>query len=114
MEPLRKCQTARQFIRVYSNAADYMLAPCEDYPNCPDCPMDLSETRAINAASLSLPCPRCHAQRMTLYDVESSRLLVPNVSFSDFTKALGRSHSSVAVEELDRFVKWTQDFGQEG
>lgn len=35
MEPLRKCQFAKQFIM----DAGGMYHPCVDYPNCPSCPM---------------------------------------------------------------------------
>ena len=52
--------------------------------------------------------------RRSLYDIPTEKLTVPSIVYSDFVKALKRSHSSVASEELDRFVKWTEDFGQEG
>jgi len=60
------------------------------------------------------PCPSCGAERMSLYDVPTDRLEVPKIEYEDFLKALRRSHSSVAQEELERFSKWTEDFGQEG
>ncbi|CAN0579214.1 unnamed protein product, partial [Laminaria digitata] len=50
----------------------------------------------------------------TLYQVPTEKLLVPDVSYEDFIKALGRSGSSVSADELTRFIKWTEDFGQEG
>lgn len=41
-----------------------------------------------------------------------------NIEFShlqdDFQKVLQHSVSSVAKNELERFVKWTQEFGQDG
>lgn len=46
--------------------------------------------------------------------VPTEKLLVPDVCFDDFMKALTKSGSSVSPEELTRFVKWTEDFGQEG
>ena len=46
MEPLRKCQTAKQF--VVDQLGNYH--PCEDYPNCPRCPMQLSTFAAPQAA----------------------------------------------------------------
>jgi hypothetical protein len=39
---------------------------------------------------------------------------VPVVTFSDFERALTRAHSSVGTDELQRFVEWTAEFGQEG
>jgi hypothetical protein len=81
MEPLRKCQTARQFART----PDAMFLPCEDYPSCPYCPMQLSDS-----ASAPAECPRCHAVRMTLFDVPPEKLKVPIVCMRDFEKALQR------------------------
>jgi vacuolar protein-sorting-associated protein 4 len=51
---------------------------------------------------------------MTLYEVPTEKLKVPDVSFDDFQKALARSGSSVSPDELLRFVQWTKEFGQEG
>lgn len=39
---------------------------------------------------------------------------VPVVTFKDFERALTRAHSSVGADELQRFVEWTAEFGQEG
>ena len=120
MEPLRKCQQAKQFI----TTEDGMLAPCEDYPNCPYCPIKLSSegpatpppSQAQGAQSVfNRPtCQRCGAVRMTLYDIDTNKLKVPVVVYQDFSKALTKAHSSVAGDELERFVKWTEEFGQEG
>lgn len=113
MEPLRKCQTAKQFLR----DRDGNLCPCTDYPNCPFCPMELSSEMSNSHLfhnSNSRKCNRCGAERMSLYDVPSEKLVVPVIDFADFEKALKRSHSSVGPDELDKFVKWTEEFGQEG
>lgn len=113
MEPLRKCQSAKQF--VVDREGNYL--PCEQYPSCPRCPMALHEPLA-NAAcappSAQTRCPHCGATRMSLYDVPGEKLVVPVVTFGDFEKALKRAHSSVGVDELDHFIKWTEEFGQEG
>ena len=123
MEPLRKCQMAKQFLKDMEGK----FHPCEEYPNCPRCPMQLSSTyvsevtkqnegntnAASQASSLS-QCPHCHAIRMTLYDVESDKLVVPVVTYRDFQKALTRAHSSVGADELNKFVTWTEEFGQDG
>ena len=70
MEPLRKCQVARQYIRV----ANGKYLPCEDYPNCPYCPMELYETVFNSPAEKT--CRYCHAERMTLYDIQTEELQV--------------------------------------
>lgn len=59
-------------------------------------------------------CRSCGAVRMTLFDVPSDKLRVPLVTMADFHKALHRSHSSVGVEELEKFVQWTGEFGSDG
>ena len=52
MEPLRKCQQAKQFKKEFplnggnggngSTADSWTYTPCLDYPSCPYCPMALS------------------------------------------------------------------------
>ena len=111
MEPLRKCQNAKQFI--IDNDDNYF--PCVDYPNCPFCPIILSTMNddEIHIAK-TYPCQRCRAQRISLYDIPSDKLLVPVVTFLDFKKALTKAHSSVGINELKKFVTWTEEFGQDG
>jgi vacuolar protein-sorting-associated protein 4 len=46
--------------------------------------------------------------------VPSEKLVVPFVDYGDFEKALTKAHSSVGADELDEFVKWTTEFGQDG
>ena len=87
-----------------------MLTPCDKYPNCDECPMTLS-TRPAPGPD---PCRYCGARKMSLYDVPSEQLKVPEVAMCDFEKILSRSRISVATDELDRFVDWTAEFGQEG
>lgn len=106
MEPLRKCQSAKQFVPVAAG----MLVPAEKYPNCPYCQLDLTS----RPAQQNEVCARCNAVRITLYEVPTEKLLVPDVCYGDFQKALEKSGSSVSPEELTRFVQWTNDFGQEG
>lgn len=113
MEPLRKCQTAKQF--VYD--AQGNCYPCEEYPNCPHCPMALHE--AFGSTDCAPPgtkttCRHCGAVRMSLYDVEPEKLVVPLVCYSDFERALRKAHSSVGADELTRFIQWTEEFGQDG
>ena len=110
MMPLRKCQLAKQYI--YTPAGK--LLPCEEYPNCPYCPMALSTNPGGIEGAKNSRCDRCGAIRMGLYDVPTEALEVPVVTYNDFTKALTKAHSSVAAEELERFQSWTAEFGQEG
>mmetsp|Transcript_20072 Transcript_20072/g.37427 ORF Transcript_20072/g.37427 Transcript_20072/m.37427 type:complete len:457 (+) Transcript_20072:255-1625(+) len=109
MQPLRKCQQAKQFMPVQINAKS-MLTPCDKYPNCPKCPPQLSTDKE----GKDYTCGSCGALRMALWDVESEMLSVPDVCMADFEAALGHSHTSVSPEELERFVEWTKQFGEEG
>lgn len=113
MEPLRKCQTAKQFLQ---DSEGYYI-PCTEYPNCMNCPMALHQP--LDGAACAPPgvitrCSYCNAIRMTLYDVPGELLKVPLIEYSDFVKALKKAHSSVGTDELERFVTWTEEFGQEG
>lgn len=116
MEPLRKCQQAKQFMP----DANGNLTPAEDYPNCPHCPMQLNEAyRAVDGTVEGTgtdgdQCRHCGAVRMTLYTMPPEKLVVPVICYADFQKALNRAHSSVGVDELSKFVAWTEEFGQEG
>jgi len=97
MEPLRKCQMAQYF----RQTPDGMLTPCDKCPHC-------------QKSDPKKPCSVCKAKKMSLYDVQSEQLKVPDVTFEDFQKAIERAHTSVAREELDRFIEWTREFGEEG
>lgn len=113
MEPLRKCQAARQFL-VDAQGNHH---PCTEYPNCPRCPMALHipwQGAECAPPGEKTTCRYCGARRMTLYDVPSEHLVVPLIVFADFEKALRKAHSSVGADELNRFVTWTAEFGQEG
>eukprot|EP01035_Chromulina_nebulosa_P034016 gene34016-45588_t len=106
MEPLRKCQVAKQFVT--DQEGNYH--PCVEYPNCLYCPMALNAPYAREAANNDTTCSRCHAKRLTLYEVPPEKLTVPLIIYADFEKALNRAHSSVGVDELQRFVSWTSEF----
>eukprot|EP00605_Chrysophyceae_sp_TOSAG23-4_P000215 GSChrysophyteH1.ASY1.ANO1.252.1 assembled CDS len=107
MEPLRKCQQAKQF---YEDSNTGKLMPCSDYPACPDCPMQLSEAPLPKFAK----CSECSAVRMNLYEVPSEKLEVPVICYADFVAAISRQHSSVGANELEEYVKWTSMYGQDG
>jgi vacuolar protein-sorting-associated protein 4 len=105
MEPLRRCQQARQFVP----KGEY-LVPCEEYPNCPYCPPKLSD----DAPNKYYDCRRCGAKRMQLWDVPPAKLLPPDVSVKDFERVLRHSNATVSEEELKKYSDWTKQFGQEG
>jgi vacuolar protein-sorting-associated protein 4 len=105
MEPLRRCQQAKQFKPVGE-----FLMPCEEYPNCPYCPMKLSTDKP----NKDYTCKKCGAQRMQLWDVSPDKLKAPDISVKDFENVLRHSHSTVSEDELEEYTKWTTQFGQEG
>ena len=106
MEPLRRCQQAKQFLI----DEDGMYMPCELYPNCSSCPPKLSS----DPADKDYTCSRCGAKRMALWDVPPDKLRVPVVTYKDFEKVMRHSCSTVSDDELLRFVEWTKLFGQDG
>jgi len=106
MEPLRKCQKAKQFLFMEGK-----YHPCIDYPNCHMCPMQLSETPPT---VFNEKCPHCWAERKTLYEVDSELLAVPDIDQADVVKAINRTTGSVGKDELTKFEEWTSEFGQEG
>ncbi|OQR86899.1 vacuolar protein sorting-associating protein [Achlya hypogyna] len=122
MEPLRLCQQAQFFMRCddkcHPNRNGAFLTPCADDPPCPYCHMKLSSCGSA-CQGCKAPCARCGAYRMRLYDLpergfRDDQLKPPMVSMRDFKKVLEHSISSVAPEELNQFIKWTSEFGQEG
>ncbi|CAJ1922429.1 unnamed protein product [Cylindrotheca closterium] len=106
MEPLRRCQQAKQFV---TDSKD-MLIPCEKYPNCAHCIPKLS----TDPPGKDYTCQNCGALRMTLWEVEPSKLEAPPVRVTDFEKVMRHSCSTVSAEELKRFQEWTAQFGQDG
>jgi hypothetical protein len=58
--------------------AEGKYLPCEEYPNCPHCPMVLSDSPPTGRDGLGKGeiCPHCGAIRMNLYDIETDHLEV--------------------------------------
>jgi vacuolar protein-sorting-associated protein 4 len=106
MEPLRRCQQAKQF---YIDKEGF-YHPCDKYPNCSHCPPKLSTDKP----GMDYTCKRCGAKRLVLWDVPPDKLKAPMVRRSDFEKVMRHASSTVSPEELKRFVEWTKLFGQDG
>ena len=109
MEPLKVAQRA-EFFSVDANGMYTPLKTVEDQPPCHKCPMKLSSM----PKGTKQRCENCGAVRCSLYDVEGSKLKVPDVTAEDFRNALSKANPSVAPKELVRFEEWTHEFGQEG
>lgn len=106
MQPLRRCQQAKQFVV----DKDGNFHPCIQYPNCPKCPPKLN----TDPPGTDYTCRYCGARRMTLWEVEPTKLVAPQVDAKDFKTVMKHSVSSVSPEELKQFVDWTKQFGQDG
>jgi len=105
MQPLKTCQKAQQFIPY-----GQFLMPCEQYPNCAQCPPKLSSDKP----GKDYTCNACGAVRMGLWDIPPEKLKAPDVAFCDFEKVLRQAFTSVSPEELLQYDEWTEQFGQEG
>lgn len=108
MEPLKLAQTA-EFFRVDKDGMYTPIKTEDGMPPCHKCPMKLS-----TKSSQKQQCESCKAVRCSLYDIEGSKLVVPDVTTADFYNALKKANPSVATSELTRFEDWTKEFGQEG
>lgn len=105
MVPIRKCRNAKQFIAVDDNK--YM--PLEKYPNCVNCPLDLS-----NDPSNGKVCDFCGACCKTMDQLTDETLQIPPVTYDDIVNSLQSMQKSVSDVELKRYVEWTNKFGQDG
>lgn len=63
-----------------------------------------------------LPCsPGCvDAIEKSWTDVGSDELLEPELMLADFLRAAATAKPSVNQDDISQYVKWTQEFGQEG
>ena len=84
--PIRKCQNATRF----KCLPDGNWTPCS--PSDPD----------------------PSARDMGMYDIPDGKLREPAVTFEDFMAALTKIKPSVCIEDLDRYVEFTDKFGQDG
>ncbi|XP_077464263.1 vacuolar protein sorting-associated protein 4B-like [Stigmatopora argus] len=95
MQPIRRVQSATHFTKVQGSFCvnpnvimDDLLTPCS-----PDDP---------------------GAVAMTWMDVPTEKLLEPVVSMADMLRSLSKTKATVNEEDLQKLIKFTEDFGQEG
>lgn len=87
-EPLRKCQQAKFFKKVYVNNSTKII-PCS--------PSDAG------------------AFRLTISEItEPESLIAPDVGRDDFMRALSKIRPTVSANDLIRQEEFTKEFGQEG
>ncbi|KAJ3109572.1 Vacuolar protein sorting-associated protein 4 [Physocladia obscura] len=94
MEPIRKVQSATHFRTV--------MAPSRKNPN-------------VTTPHLTPCSPGAEgAVEKSWTDVEPDELLEPDLTINDFLRAVRMGKKSVNDEDLAKFTKWTEEFGQEG
>jgi vacuolar protein-sorting-associated protein 4 len=91
--PVRKCQLANHFARVMDEGKQKFMPVLE---------RDLNKWHPSQIV------------QKTLTDFTGDELKVPDVDMDDFREALLKSKSSVSQDQLQEYVKWTKDFGQDG
>ncbi|KAJ3118777.1 Vacuolar protein sorting-associated protein 4 [Phlyctochytrium bullatum] len=94
MEPVRKVQQATHF--------KYVDAPSRDDPNV--------VKQHLTPCSPGAP----GAMEMSWVDVEADQLLEPDLTVNDFMRAVRNGRKSVNEEDVAKYTKWTEEFGQEG
>ena len=54
------------------------------------------------------------ASEMSWVDIGADELLEPELTVKDFARAVKNGKKSVNEEDLERYVVWTTEFGQDG
>ncbi len=98
------------FVPLWQNA-DRKYTPVDP---CPRCPPRAASGFGTPTVTTFTPCPHCQAEPRRLMDIPGELLQVPDLLSSDFERVVSRSKASVGPEDLERFVKWTAEFGEEG
>ncbi|KAJ3086100.1 Vacuolar protein sorting-associated protein 4 [Quaeritorhiza haematococci] len=94
MEPVRKVQTATHF--------KYVDAPCR------------SDAAVIKRHLTPCSPGDPGAMEKTWMDVDQDELLEPELTVTDFARAVQNGRKSVNDEDVSKYTKWTAEFGQEG
>lgn len=84
MEPVRECQRSKYFYQDGSK----QWHPCTEHDE--------------------------GAVKKTIFEIEGDSLAVPPVKRYHFNNALSRTHTSVGADELEHYISWTKEFGEEG
>lgn len=95
MQPVRLVQTATHFKRV--------SGPSRDNP-------DVLQHNLLTPCSPGEP----GAEEMAWTEVDSNLLKEPVITVRDFHKSLRTTRPTVNQKDLQRYIEWTTEFGQEG
>lgn len=105
MEPIRKLQHAKQFILKDNNK----WSICEYYPNCPQCPPDLTSEPSMNKE-----CTNCGAVRKDLFDINENDIEIPIISYQDIRNSMKNITKTVSDSDLKKYEDWTLQYGVNG
>ena len=94
MEPIRKVQLATHFKKVMAKNRSDPTKETIHYTPCSP-----GDSGGIE---------------MSWTGIGSDELLEPHLVYADFLRAASTVRPSVNNEDLDQYVKWTDEFGQEG
>ena len=109
MEPVQRTLKARQFLR---SPVDGKYRPVREFPNCPRCPMLLASSPDPRVTQ---PCETCGAIRMSYKHVQpKSDVVAPDICYDDMVASLSKNRPTVGVNEIDKYIDWTKEFGEEG
>ena len=89
-ETIRKCQSAEYFKKIKGiNGLEWNYTPCKK-----------NETGGI---------------KMKMEEISDiNAILLPKVNFDDFKKVLKSAKPSITIKDLEKYEKFTEEFGQEG
>jgi len=94
MQPVRAVQNATHFKTI--------RGPCRDDPDV--------MREYVTPCSPGDP----NAQEMTWMDIDPEKLKEPEITFADCLKSIRVIKPSVSTKDLDKYVEYTRDFGQDG
>ena len=103
--PVRKCQLAKYFFRVIEDGkTKYMPVMDQEVGRYPPNQIVQKVLTDLSGDELKVP------------DVDMVNSLIFYILFAqgDFREALLKSKSSVSKDQLEEYVKWTKEFGQDG
>lgn len=95
--PVRRCQLAKQFIKNKNGQWTFV----DHFPSCEKC--NLTEK----------VCESCGAFNITLDQLEEpEKLTIPPITFEDITIAIEKNNPSTNLKDLEKYISWTELYGE--
>ena len=78
--------------------------------------LDVDWQVIVNGERKLTPCSPgdAAAKEMTWVDVQGDELVLPDLAYKDFVKAVKGARPTVNAEDNQRHIRFTEDFGSEG